>query len=81
MQDDERGSPSTTTQYLLGVEWSALLTGDRAANLQRGIMHYESALRVFTEASHPVNWATTQRGLGVAWYSLCVRRRGETRWS
>jgi hypothetical protein len=40
----------------------------RAPSLNAAIAHYEAALRVFTEADFPSDWATTQNNLGTAYY-------------
>ena len=54
------------TQYNLGNAYSDLPTGDRSENLHRAIACYESALRVYTEADFPSDWAMTQFNLGLA---------------
>ena len=54
----------------LGVElWRASL-GNRSANLQQAIACYEAALRVYTEAEFPQEWARVQNTLGLAWSDL-----------
>ena len=54
------------TQNNLGIAYCDLPTGDRGENLRRAIACYEAALRVWTEADFPSDWATTQFNLGLA---------------
>ena len=50
--------------------------GDRAANLQRpSIACYEQTLRVYTAESAPLDYATTQNNLGIAYADLPVGDR------
>ncbi len=54
----------------LGLElWRATL-GSTTANLERAIACYEAALRVYTEAAFPQDWARTQNNLGGAYADL-----------
>jgi tetratricopeptide (TPR) repeat protein len=46
------------------------LTGDRAANLRKAIACFAVALRVYTEAAFPADWAMTQNNLGAAYAQL-----------
>ena len=55
------------TQNNLGIAYSDLPTGDRGENLRRAIACYEAALRVYTEADFPSDWAVTQNNLGIAY--------------
>ena len=55
------------TQNNLGTAYGDLPTGDRGENLRRAIACYESALRVYTEADFPSDWAMTQNNLGTAY--------------
>jgi hypothetical protein len=43
---------------------------DRSANLARAIDCYKAALRVYTEADFPENWAMTQNNLRIAYSDL-----------
>ena len=45
--------------------------------VRQAIACYEQALRVFTEAEYPQDWATTQDNLGSAFAALPVGDRGE----
>ena len=65
------------TQNNLGNAYSDLPTGDRGENLRRAIACYEAALRVYTEADFPSDWATTQNNLGNAYSDLPTGDRGE----
>ncbi len=58
------------TQNNLGLAWNELPTGDRAKNLENAIACYTRALKVFTKADFPVDWAGTQNNLGLAWGDL-----------
>ena len=49
---------------------SGLLKGINNANLQKAIVAYEAALRVYTEKDFPRDWAKTQSILSVAYYFL-----------
>jgi tetratricopeptide (TPR) repeat protein len=63
------------TQNDLGLVWSELPTGDRAANLGEAIACYEAALRVRTEHELPQKWAGAQSNLGNAWGDLPTGNR------
>jgi tetratricopeptide (TPR) repeat protein len=54
----------------LGLAYSGLPTGDRAAHLQQAIACYKAALRVHTRKDFPDAWARTQNNLGNAYWSL-----------
>ena len=49
--------------------------GDRAANLQKAIACFEQALRFRTPEADPLDYATTQNNLGVAYAELPVGDR------
>lgn len=52
---------------------SGLLTGTRNnVNLQKAVVAYEAALRVYTEKNSPENWAATQNILGMAYMTLAL---------
>src|SRR5262249_44152232 len=51
--------------------------GDQIANLRKAIAFYQAALRVFSEAAHPVEWAEVQRSLGDAYTKLPVDNQAE----
>src|SRR5207245_1683217 len=53
------------SQRILGTAYVELPTGDRGANLAKAITCLEAALRVFTERDFPVDWARTQKNLGM----------------
>ena len=61
----------------IGIQlWRATL-GNRSLNLRRAIACYESALRVYTEADFPADWAMTQNNMGAAYQELPTGDRGE----
>ena len=65
-------------QHNLGTAYGDLPTGDRGENLRRAIACYEAALRVYTEADFPADWAGTQSNLGTAYKDLPTGdRRGK----
>ena len=45
--------------------------------MNAAIAHYEAALRVYTEADFPSDWAMTQNNLGIAYRDLPTGDRGE----
>lgn len=53
------------TQNNLAAAYANLPTGDRVANLQKGIAGCKAALWVSTEKDFPLDWAATQTNLGV----------------
>jgi tetratricopeptide (TPR) repeat protein len=57
--------------------YSDLPTGDRGENLRRAIACFEAALRVYSEADFPQDWAMTQNNLGNAYLYLPTGDRGE----
>jgi CHAT domain-containing protein/tetratricopeptide (TPR) repeat protein len=57
-------------QFNLGLQYQSLLTGDRAANLQRSIECYTQALGFYTAKAAPSGYATTQNNLGNAYAQL-----------
>jgi hypothetical protein len=57
-------------QNLLGDILSDQVKGNRAENPQRVIACYEAALRVWTEADFPQQWAMTRNNLGIAYRRL-----------
>src|SRR5262249_35824387 len=57
-------------QVLMGLVLSDLPTVNRATNVRQAIACYEAALRVYTEAAFPVQWAQTQNNLGNAYRDL-----------
>ena len=65
------------TQNNLGIAYSDLPTGDRGENLRKAINGYDAALRVYTEADFPADWAMTQNNLGNAYRNLPTGDRGE----
>lgn len=65
MEDAELTAGATNA---LGVIYSTLPTGDRAANVQRAIDCYREALRFLTPDAAPLDYALTQRNLGTAYY-------------
>ena len=67
---EEQNEKRAVIQNNLGVAYSDLPTGDRAANLQKAIAAYEAALQVRTEKDFPVDWTTTQINLGSAYWGL-----------
>src|SRR5262249_17936400 len=73
------GSFTTTTGsaegHNPGNAYRGLPTGDRGQNLQRAIACYEAALRVYTQADFPQDWAMTQNNLGTAYSQMPTRDR------
>ncbi len=67
MEDAELTAGATNA---LGVIYSTLPTGDRAANVQRAIDCYREALRFYTPDAAPLDYAMTQNNLGFAYYAL-----------
>ena len=51
--------------------------GTGAKNLRRAIACYKAALRVYTEADFPTDWAMTQNNLGAAYADLPTGDRGK----
>ena len=58
------------TQNNLGDAYSDLPSGDRSENLRRAIACYEAALRVYTEADYPADWAEIQNDCGLVFEAL-----------
>ncbi len=54
----------------IAEEFAAASLGSRNQNLQQAIACYEAALRVYTEADFPQDWAMTQNNLGKAYSDL-----------
>jgi tetratricopeptide (TPR) repeat protein len=48
--------------------------GERAANIEQALHHYQQVLEVYTRADFPVGWAMAQNNLATAY---CERIRGE----
>jgi CHAT domain-containing protein len=63
------------TQHNLGTAYCELLTGDRAANLERAIACYQEALRFRTPETAPLDYASTQNSLGNAYSDLLTGDR------
>ncbi|MBN9118887.1 MAG: hypothetical protein J0I06_06970 [Planctomycetes bacterium] len=61
----------------IGIEYTEISLGNRAAHLRRAIGCFEAALRVRTEADFPQDWAMTQNNLGNAYSDLPTGDRGE----
>jgi tetratricopeptide (TPR) repeat protein len=59
----------------LGHELERSSLGNRSANLEKAIAGYEAALRVYTEADFPQDWAITQNNLGIVWSDLPTGNR------
>ena len=59
-------------QYNLGRAFSDRRRGDKGANEDRGIAHYEAALTVWSREDHTEDWADTHANLG-AFYGHRVR--------
>jgi tetratricopeptide (TPR) repeat protein len=53
-------------QHELANSLAQDLIGNRAANQEQAIHHYQQALKVFTREAFPVDWAMTQNNLGNA---------------
>ena len=66
------------TQNTLGAAYADLPTGDRDQNLRRAVACYEAALRVYTEADFPTDWAMTQNNLGNAYRNLPTGDRDQS---
>ena len=60
----------------LGVRLQNLPVGVRLENLQQAIACYKGAMRVYTEADFPYEWAATQINLGAAYTELPSGNRG-----
>src|SRR6266700_2924459 len=54
----------------LGIAYSGLSTGDRAANLAQAIQCFQQALRFWTPEADPFHYALTQNNLGNAYRAL-----------
>jgi len=69
---DGTGDPLLAAQAAVdaGLAYANLPSGDRAANLRQAIDCCETALRAFTEADFPVEWAITQHNLGHAYSAV-----------
>ena len=65
------------TQNNLGNAYRALPTGDRAANLEQAISHYQQALEVFTRQTFPEDWALTQNNLANAYHERIQGERAD----
>ncbi|NLX96728.1 MAG: ATP-binding protein [Rhodopirellula sp.] len=61
----------------LGTSFPFLPIGGRTDNLLRAIDCYQAALRIFTQAEFPENWACTQNSLGLAYSDLPTGDRNE----
>ena len=62
-------------QFELGKKYRLLTTGDRQANLQRSIQHFNEALRFWTAQSAPADYALAQNNLGIVYYNLPTGNR------
>jgi hypothetical protein len=51
-------------QFLLGVVYGCLASGDSNNNANKAIAAFEAAQRVFTEKAYPMYWVITQMSLG-----------------
>ena len=60
------------TQNNLGAAYQNLPTGDRGANLDKAIACYLAALRIYTEADFPQDWAMTYANVGFVWWRIAV---------
>jgi tetratricopeptide (TPR) repeat protein len=73
---EARDRSSAAVLVSLGVELAEATLGNRSTNLKRAIGCYSAALRVYTEADFPADWAMTQNKLGNAYWSLPTGDRG-----
>ena len=62
-------------QNNLGLAYWAMPTGDGAANLAKAVACNEAALRVYTEADYPRDWARAEHNLGNAYANLPTEDR------
>ena len=53
-------------QNNLGATYKERIFGDRAANQEQSITHYEMALEVYTQEAFPEQWAMSHNNLGIA---------------
>lgn len=65
------------THGLLGNALWETPFAPRAPAVTAAIEHYQSALRIFTEADFPLEWAAMQNGLGIAYLYLPIGDRRE----
>jgi len=68
---------AASADVCLGAIYNELPTGDRSENQKRAIKCYEAALRVYTEADSPQDWAMTQNNLGNAYSRFPTGDRGD----
>ncbi|MBI2906462.1 MAG: tetratricopeptide repeat protein, partial [Chloroflexi bacterium] len=75
----DRLESRAATRVWLGAAYSDLAdVRDKETNLSRAITAYTEALKVYTLAAFPVQYATTQNNLGAAYSSLSDVRDKET---
>jgi len=67
---EQRPFEYAAAQTKLGIAYSDLPAGDRAANLTRAITCYQEALRVWTFETAPFDYAGVQTNLGKAYFEL-----------
>ena len=77
---EQRASKTPAEAYALiclGFELREATLGNLTLNLRRAIACYEAALRVYTKADFPSDWAGTQGNLGIAYAKLPTGDRGD----
>ena len=62
---------------IFGSALNDLSIGNQSEHLRRAIACYEAALRVYTEADYPADWARTQNNLGNAYRNFPSGDRSE----
>ncbi|HEV2238827.1 MAG TPA: hypothetical protein VGR57_19365, partial [Ktedonobacterales bacterium] len=63
----------------LGIAFNERSLGDLRANQEQAIACYRAALEVYTRASAPADWATTQNNLGLALAAQAGLAEGDAR--
>src|SRR5215468_11420402 len=63
-----RNSVKSEIAFGLGSAYVARLRGARADNLEKGIVHLEAALTIWTREIDPENWARAHNNLGIAYW-------------
>jgi tetratricopeptide (TPR) repeat protein len=71
-------SKSAEIHRNLAFAYGMLPTGERVHNLERAIRSWRAALRLYTDASFPSEWASAQSQLGSAYFELADADRQQS---